>query len=84
MCLAVPGQVQEIFERTGILMGKVNFGGVVKEVCLEYLPELQVGDYTLIHVGFAITKVDEESALETLELFEQMGILEDEIGEASA
>ena len=84
MCLAVPGQVQEIFERTGILMGKVNFGGVVKEVCLEYLPELQVGDYTLIHVGFAITKVDEKSALETLELFEQMGMLEDEIGEASA
>ena len=84
MCLAVPGQVQEIFERTGILMGKVNFGGVVKEVCLEYLPELQVGDYTLIHVGFAITKVDEKSALETLELLEQMGMLEDEIGEASA
>jgi hydrogenase expression/formation protein HypC len=62
-------------------MGKVNFAGVVKEVCLEFLPELVVGDYTLVHVGFALSKIDEEAALQTLAMFEEMGLLADELGE---
>ncbi len=81
MCLAVPGQVTEIYEAMGTRMGKVNFGGIVKEVCLAYLPEIAVGDYTIVHVGFAIARVDEESAQRTLETFRQMGLLEEELGE---
>jgi len=80
MCLAVPGRVKEIYESMGTRMGRVNFGGVVKEVCLAYLPEIQVGDYTIVHVGFAITKVDEESAQRTLETFREMGLLDEEFG----
>ncbi len=78
MCLAVPGQVETIYEVAGMRMGRVSFGGVVKEVCLEYLPEVAVGDYTLVHVGFAITRVDEDSARETLKNFREMGLLEEE------
>jgi len=62
-------------------MGKVSFGGIVKEVCLAYLPEIAIGDYTLVHVGFAITKVDEASAMQTLENFREMGLLDEEFGE---
>jgi len=80
MCLAVPGQVKEIYESFGTRMGRVNFGGVVKEVCLAYLPELEVGDYTIVHVGFAITKLDEQSAQKTLETFREMGLLDEEFG----
>ena len=60
-------------------MGKVDFDGVVKDVCLAYLPELAVGDYTIVHVGFAITQIDEQSARETLDLFHSLGILEEEL-----
>jgi len=81
MCLAVPGQVKEIYEAGGMRMGKVNFGGIIKEVCLAYLPEISVGEYTLVHVGFAITKVDEASAMQTLANFRGMGLLEEEFGE---
>jgi len=80
MCLGVPGKVLEIRDERGTPMATVDFGGVTKDVCLAYTPEAQVGDYTLIHAGFAITMVDEESALKTLELFEQMGLLEEELG----
>ena len=81
MCLAIPGRVEEISEDSGILMGKVNFGGVVKSVCLAYLPDIAVGDYTIVHVGFALSKIDEASAQQTLETFRQMGVmLEEEIG----
>jgi hydrogenase expression/formation protein HypC len=80
MCLAIPGQVIEIYEAFDTRMGRVNFGGVVKEVCLAYLPEIAVGDYTIVHVGFAITRVDEESAQRTLETFREMGLLEEEFG----
>ena len=81
MCLAIPGQVKDIYESMGTRMGRVSFGGVVKEVCLAYLPELAVGDYTIVHVGFAITKIDEESAQQTLETFREMGLLDEEFGE---
>ncbi len=81
MCLAVPGQVETIFEAHGIRMGKVNFGGVVKEVCLAYLPDIAVGDYAIVHVGFAISRIDETSAQETLRTFEELGLLKDELEE---
>jgi hydrogenase expression/formation protein HypC len=79
MCLAVPGQVQAAYEAHGTRMGKVNFGGVVKEVCLACVPEVAVGDYVLVHVGVAISKVDEQSALQSLKLFQEMGILDEEL-----
>lgn len=81
MCLAVPGCVESIYEERGTRMGRVNFGGVVKEVCLAYLPDLQVGDYTIVHVGFAISKIDEATAQQTLETFAQLGLLDDELEE---
>jgi len=79
MCLGIPGKITEIYDDGGARMGKVNFGGIVKEVCLEYVPEAEIGDYTIVHVGFAITRLDEESALETLRLFEELGTLEEEL-----
>ena len=84
MCLAVPGQIQEIYEANGLRMGKVNFGGVVKDVCLAYVPAMEVGEYTIVHVGFAISQIDEASALQTLQLFEDMGILAEQLGEEPA
>lgn len=81
MCLGVPGKVLKIYEDHGIRMGKVDFGGIKKEICLAYVPEVEVGDYTIVHVGFAITRLDEESALETLKTFQEIGILEEELGE---
>ena len=80
MCLAVPGQVKEIYGDRGTQMGRVNFGGIVKEVCLAYLPELVVGDYVIVHVGFAISKVDEEAALESIRTFAELGLFEEEFG----
>jgi hydrogenase expression/formation protein HypC len=73
--------VESIYEERGTRMGKVNFGGVVKEVCLAYLPEIAVGDYTIVHVGFAISKIDEASAMATLRTFEELGLLEEELEE---
>jgi hydrogenase expression/formation protein HypC len=81
MCLAVPGQVESIRDDNGTRMGRVNFGGVVKDVCLAYLPEIAVGDYTIVHVGFAISKIDEASARETLRTFEELGILAEGLAE---
>jgi hydrogenase expression/formation protein HypC len=84
MCLAVPGRIDSIYEDQGIRMGKVNFGGVLKEVCLAYLPESVVGDYTIVHVGFAISRIDEASAQETLRMFASLGLLEEELDELRA
>ena len=78
MCLAVPGKVLEIRRETSPVMGVVSFGGVKKEVCLEWLPEAQVGDYVVVHVGFAISRMDEVEALETLQILKEMGDLADE------
>jgi len=82
MCLAVPGKVTEIWQRDGTRMATVDFGGVRKEVCLEFVPDLVVGEYTIIHVGFALQRLDEQSALETLALFREMGELDKEFGDA--
>lgn len=79
MCLAIPGRVEEITSDGVIRMGRVNFGGVVKRVCLDYVPEVEVGDYTIVHVGFAISKIDEETAKQTLEDFRALGVLEEEL-----
>lgn len=81
MCLAVPGQVKEIYGERGTQMGRVNFGGIVKEVCLAYLPEIAIGDYVIVHVGFAISQVDEASAMESIRTFREMGLFEEEFGE---
>ncbi|MCF2127242.1 HypC/HybG/HupF family hydrogenase formation chaperone [Strepomyces sp. STD 3.1] len=81
MCLAVPGRVLGVEDRDGTRMATVDFGGVVKEVCLEYLPDLKVGEYTIVHVGFALQRLDEESARRTLELFENLGMLQEEFGD---
>jgi hydrogenase expression/formation protein HypC len=81
MCLAIPGKVVGIAEENGLRMGRVDFGGVVKRVCLDYVPEVEVGDYTIVHVGFALSKIDEAEAIRTLEVFRQMGVLEDELAD---
>jgi hydrogenase expression/formation protein HypC len=73
MCLAIPGKVLEIQQDAqGVRMGRTNFGGVVKQVCLEYTPEVQCGDYVLVHVGFALSKVDEAEAERTYQALEDM------------
>ena len=73
MCLAIPGKLIEITtDPAGVKMGRANFGGIVKQVCLEYTPEAEAGDYVLVHVGFALSKVDEDEAARTYRLLEEM------------
>ena len=80
MCLGVPGRVVEVWDVEGTRFADVDFGGVHKTVCLAYVPDVTVGDYAIVHVGFALTKLDEESALESLELFRSVGLLDEELG----
>ena len=80
MCLGVPGKITEIYEIGGLKMGKVDFGGVVREACLAYVPEVKVGDYTVIHVGFALNILDEAEAQATLETLREIVDLENELG----
>ena len=80
MCLAVPGKIVETYQADGLKMGKVDFGGVVRETCLEYVPQAEVGDYVVIHVGFAISLVSEEEAQATLETLREIMRLEEEHG----
>ncbi len=84
MCLAVPGKVIEIWEQDATRMAVVDFGGVHKTVCLEFVPDIELGEYTVVHVGFALQRLDEKSAKETLANFERMGELELEFGDAWA
>jgi hydrogenase expression/formation protein HypC len=79
MCLGIPGKVTEIRDAAGLPMGRGDFGGVRKDACLAYLPEIAIGDYVIVHVGFAISKVDEAEALKTLEILGEMGALEPEL-----
>jgi hydrogenase expression/formation protein HypC len=85
MCLGVPGRIIKIWtdEQSNLPMAKVDFGGVGKEVCLSLEPDAQVDDYVLVHVGFAISRIDEEDARQTLELLAQMGELAEELDGAS-
>ncbi|MGE2734092.1 HypC/HybG/HupF family hydrogenase formation chaperone [Mycolicibacterium vaccae] len=81
MCLAVPGRILEIEERDGTLMSVVDFGGVRKDVCLQYIPDAEVGQYVVVHVGFAIQRLDEASAVRTLAEFERLGVLAEEFAD---
>jgi hydrogenase expression/formation protein HypC len=77
MCLAIPGKVVEIYEDRGLRMGRVDFGGTIKKACLEHLPEAGLGDYVLVHVGFALSRVDPEDAERTYKFLEEL----DQLGE---
>lgn len=79
MCLGIPGKITEIYEKDSLQMAKIDFGGIVKEACLAYIPEAEVGKYVLIHVGFAISLMDEEEAQETLKLIKEVEDLSNEI-----
>jgi hydrogenase expression/formation protein HypC len=81
MCLAVPGRVVSVHEQDGQTMAQVDFGGLRKEVCLAYIPDVQVDEYVIVHVGFAIQRLDEQSAQDTLANFDKLGILEEEFGD---
>lgn len=72
MCLAIPGKVLERFEQRGMQMARVQFGGIIREVCLDYVPGTQIGEYVLVHVGFAISKVDEVEAERTYQILMDM------------
>ncbi len=78
MCLGIPAKVIELYEANGMKMAKVDFGGALKEACMEYLPEVKVGDYTIIHVGFGLSILDEQEAMETMELLRQIEALGEE------
>lgn len=78
MCLGVPGKIVEIYESNGLSMGKIDFGGVTREACLAYVPEAVIGDYTVIHVGFALHLISEQEAQETLALLQQIADMGEE------
>lgn len=75
MCLGIPGRVVSLVDAGGLRMGKVQFGGIFRDACLEYVPEVEAGDYVIVHAGFAISRVDEEEAARTYRLLEEMGQL---------
>ena len=75
MCLAVPGKIIEIYEAGGLKMARLDYGGVVREACLAYVPEAQLEEYAIVHVGFALSILDEEEALKTLEAFRELDML---------
>ena len=78
MCLGIPAKVIELYQTNGMKMARVDFGGAIKEACMEYLPEVKVGDYTIVHVGFGLSILDEQEALETMELLRQIDAQGDE------
>lgn len=80
MCLGVPGKILETHERDGLLMGQVDFGGIRREVCLAYTPEAAVGEYVIVHAGFALNVISEQEAQETLDLLRQIMDIEAELG----
>jgi hydrogenase expression/formation protein HypC len=86
MCLGVPGQIVETYEKDGLPMARVSFAGIIKEACLAYVPETQVGDYVLVHVGFALSRIDEQEAQEIFTYLEEIGEAEEqaESGERKA
>lgn len=80
MCLGIPGRVVRIWDDRGTRMAEVDFGGASTGVCLEYLPDVEIGEYAIVHAGFALTRLDEESAVASLEAFRELGMLEAELG----
>lgn len=79
MCLAIPGKIISSESLNGVRSGKVQFGAITREACLDFVPEAKVGDYVMVHVGFAISRVDSEEAKRTYEILESMGVLESEL-----
>ncbi len=77
MCLGIPGQVTDLYREHDLLMGRVSFGGVSRRVCLETVPEVEVGDYVLVHVGFALSRIDAAEAQRVFDLLHQMGELDE-------
>lgn len=84
MCLGIPGRITEIWDDRGTRMALVDFGGVTRTVCLAYLPDATVGQYTIIHAGFGLIRLDEAAARETLAMFRDLGLLEEELGSRAA
>ncbi len=84
MCLGIPAKIIEVYPASGLLMAKVDFGGVLREVCVETLPEAKPGDYTIVHAGFALNLLSEQEALETLSLLRETGILDEELNPQSS
>ncbi len=84
MCLSVPGKVLEITEEDGFKIGRVEFSGITKKICLQYIPDIQVGEYALVHVGFAISKLDEKEAAKTLKLLAELGQVQNESEKGSS
>jgi hydrogenase expression/formation protein HypC len=80
MCLGIPGKVIELYETNGMKMAKIDFSGVIKEACMEYLPEIKIGDYTLVHVGFGLSIIDEQEAQVTMDLLYQIAAMSEEEG----
>lgn len=80
MCLAIPGKIVSSEFSNGVRIGRVQFGGITRETCLDFVPEAAVGDYVIVHVGFAISRVDREEAERSYEVLESMGLLKDELG----
>jgi hydrogenase expression/formation protein HypC len=80
MCLGVPGKINEIYEAEGMKMGKIDFGGVTREICLDFVPEAKIGDYAIIHVGFAISLLSEDEAQKTLDMIREIGHFGEELG----
>jgi len=79
MCLAIPGKILEIQEQAGLRTGRVEFGGIVRQVALSFVPEAQVGDYVMVHVGFAISRVDAAEAERTYKLLQEIGAVQQEL-----
>jgi len=79
MCLAIPGKVVSIEQTNGLRLGRIEFGGIVRQASLDFVPEAEVGDYVMVHVGFAISLVDAEEAERTYQLLEEIGALEGEL-----
>jgi hydrogenase expression/formation protein HypC len=79
MCLAIPGKVVSVEDANGLRVGRIQFGGIVRQASLDFVPEAQVGDYVMVHVGFAISRVDAQEAERTYQLLEEMGALEAEL-----
>ena len=77
MCLGIPGKVIKTFHEHDVLMGKVDFFGVSKQVCLEHVPQVKIGDYVLVHVGFALSAIDEKEAMMVFDFLEKMNQLDE-------
>jgi hydrogenase expression/formation protein HypC len=84
MCLAIPGRIVDFHDNLGMRMSKIDYGGIMREACMDYIPDARIGEYVLVHVGFAISRVDEAEAHRTLQYLEELGELRELHEEAAA